>query len=215
MRLLVSIVGMALLIAACGGDSGDESTDATVADATDTTAADASDTTTAPEPDDSGEATTTTTASDDGDDAGAAGGVSTGTVTVGGETYEFLDTGFPGIQCDPDAFGVAFLAGLQTEEATDGVVGSLVVGIPFPGEEETAGLMPEVQASVGDVEWIANPEHAELNGIPAGSSQVDAYEIDGNTITGTATFYERNSSFGDAADLIVETGTFEVTCAEG
>ena len=60
---------------------------------------------------------------------------------------------------------------------------------------------------------MANQEKAELNGIPAGSSQVDSYEIDGDTITGTATFYEVNSSYGDG-DLIVEQGTFEVTCSE-
>jgi hypothetical protein len=211
-RLLALVLGMVLLVAACGGESGDETSD--------TSDDDSASTTVAPEPEDdtdSGDepATTTTTGSPDNEGGDSTGGdVSTGSATVAGETYEFLDTGFPGLQCEPSSFGVAFIAGLQSAEENNGVIGSITVGIPFPGQEETAGILPAVTVSDGETEWIADPEHAELNGIPAGSSQVDSFEIDGNSISGTATFYEEDSSFtGNEGDLVVEQGSFEVTCA--
>ncbi|MGB8362603.1 MAG: hypothetical protein WCE80_14490 [Acidimicrobiia bacterium] len=209
-RVLTLSLVMLLLVAACGGGSGDEGTDepATEGNGGQTAATDA-------DTDDSGETPTTATSSAaDSDDQGSGADVSVGTVTVAGETYHFADTGFPGLQCMPSSFNVAFLAALRQVDENGGELdGSLSVGIPFKGKEETAGIMPELDASVGDLEWIANPEHADLNGIPVGSSQVDSYEIDGDTITGTATFYEENSSYGDG-DLVVEQGTFEVTCAE-
>lgn len=206
MRLLVLVFGMALLIAACGGDSGDESSDTTVADATETTATPQSDGTTG---EDTPAATTTTAGQTDDGGGGDVSGVGVGTATIAGETYEFGDIGQPGLQCMPAAFGVAFLAALQSTDGNDGV---MVVGIPFPGEEETAGLLPELEVRVGDSTWLANEERAAEGDIPAGSSQVDSYEINGNTITGTATFYDRDSSFG--GDLVVEEGTFELTCAD-
>jgi hypothetical protein len=212
-RLVVLIVGMVLLIAACGGESGDETPDTDAADTPDTTAAGSADTTAAPQVEDAPAATTTTAPPAAEGEESTGGDVSTGSATVAGETYEFLDTGFPGLQCEPSSFGVAFIAGLQSAEENNGVIGSITVGIPFPGQEETAGILPAVIVSDGETEWIADPEHAELNGIPTGSSQVDSYEIDGNTISGTATFYEESSSFtGNEADLVVEQGSFEVTC---
>lgn len=209
-RVLTLSLVMLLLVAACGGGSGDEGTDepATEGNGGQTATTDA-------DTDDSGQTpTTAATSGTDSDDQGSSVDVSVGTVTVAGETYHFADTGFPGLQCMPSSFNVAFLAALRQVDENGGELdGSLSVGIPFKGEEETAGIMPELDASVGDLDWIANPEHADLNGIPAGSSQVDSYEIDGDTVTGTATFYEENSSYGDG-DLVVEQGTFEVTCAE-
>lgn len=207
--LALSLVTM-LLVAACGGGAGDEGTGEPASDGNgDQTA------TTVGGGDESGQTSTTATpASTGGDDSGSGVDVSVGTVTVAGETYHYADTGFPGLQCMPSSFNVAFLAALRQVDENGGELdGSLVVGIPFKGEEETAGILPELSASVGDLNWIANQEHADLNGIPAGSSQVDSYEIDGDTISGTATFYEENSSYGDG-DLIVEQGTFEVTCSE-
>lgn len=211
-RVLTLSLMMLLLVAACGGGSSDEGTSEPAAegngDQTATTASDAGD-------DDSSQTPTTETPTTAGsDDQASSVDASVGTVTVAGETYHFADTGFPGLQCMPSSFNVAFLAALrQVDENGGELQGSLTVGIPFKGAEETAGILPELDASVGDLEWIANQEHADLNGIPAGSSQVDSYEIDGNTITGTATFYERNSSYG-GGDLVVEQGTFEVTCSE-
>lgn len=205
MKRLTLVLVLGLLVAACGG-SGDESSATTTGNAT------AADSTVTTQPADDGASNDTTppsTAAPNDDGAGVE--VSTGSVTVAGETLEFLDTGFPGLQCEPESFGVAFLAALQSEEENDGVLGSMVVGIPFVGQEETAGILPAVSASNGEVEWIADPEFAELNSVPAGSSQVDSYEIDGNTISGDATFYEANSAY--SGELVVEQGTFEVTCA--
>ncbi len=191
-----------LVLAACGGGSGDEGTGEPQSGGNGDQA-----TTTLAGGDD-GQTSTTTAPDAGGDDQGSGVDASVGTVTVAGETYHYADTGFPGLQCMPSSFNVAFLAALrQVDESGGELEGSLVVGIPFKGEEETAGILPELSASAGDLEWVANEAKAELNGIPAGSSQVDSYEIDGDTITGTATFYEVNSSYGDG-DLIVEQGTY-------
>jgi hypothetical protein len=210
-RVLRLSVVMLLLLAACGGSGGDGSDEAASNDSDDQP----NTTQPAVSEEDSGQTqtpTTTTSPSDGGE--GSRSDASTGMVTVAGESYDFADTGFPGLQCEPSSFNVAFLAALRFVDENGGELdGSLSLGVPFKGEEETAGIMPEVSASVGDLKWIASPEHAELNNIPVGSSQVDSYEIAGNTISGTATFYEENSSFG-GGELIVEQGTFEVTCVE-
>lgn len=210
-KIAMLTLAMALTLAACGG--GDEGSSDTTTTSTDngqtgTTQPPATDQTTQPAP----AATTTTAApSDEGQSSGADG--SEGSVTIAGETYLFADTGFPGLQCMPKAFNVAFIAALrQVDENGSELDGSISVGIPFPGQEETAGIVPELNVSVGDKTWIASPDHAELNSIPAGSSQVDDYEINGDTVSGTATFYDEDSSFG-GGDLVVEQGTFELTCA--
>lgn len=209
MRRPIVLVLVMFVVAACSGGAGEETTEDPGGPTTQAPGSDGG------EAEDTGTTAPTGGSSDDdgsgGDDSGS--NTSAGLLTITGETYRFADTGFPGMQCEPSAFGVAFLAALrQVDETGAELDGGLSVGIPFPGEEETAGTLPEVTANVGEMEWVADPEHAELNGIAAGSSQIDSYEIDGNTVTGTGTFYEENSSFGDG-DLMVEQGTFEVTCA--
>lgn len=205
MKRLALLMILGLFVAACGGDSGD--------DATDTTAASGSEpTTTAVQADDDAaddEPADTATTADQGSSESSSDveGVGVGTATIGGETFEFGDAGQPGLQCLPDAFGVAFLAALQRLDGDGGIS----LGIPFPGEEDTVGSQPEIQVSADDDEWFANEEWAAERDIAAGSSQVDTYEIDGNTIRGTATFYNRDAQFGEPEEI--ETGTFEVTCA--
>ncbi len=209
MRRLSTVLMAALLaLAACGGDSGSGDTqDETTVESSTAQTSGTDDTESAP-------ATSATVGSVDATD-GPTPDASVGTLTVAGETYTFADTGFPGLQCMPASFNVAFLSFLMlVDENGEALQGGLTVAVPFKGSEETAGILPAVSGTVGDLEWIADPEHADLNGIPQGSSQVDSYEIDGNTITGTATFYEETSSFGQG-DLVVEKGTFEVTCADG
>ena len=209
MKRLTLLAVVVLVVAACGGGSGGDSTVSTASGGTETTAAAGTDITAAPSPDDTDPAATTTAPPDDG--GGAVEGAGIGTATIAGVTYEFGDLGRPGLQCMPSSFGVAFLAAL---DATDGRGGAIVVGIPFEGEEDTAGILPELGVSGDDLEWMANEARAAEQGIPAGSSQVDSYEINGNTISGSATFVEVNSTYGaSAADFVVETGTFEVTCA--
>jgi len=209
-RRMTMFLSIGMLVAACGGDAGDDPTETIASDSSETSAPQSSE-------DEQPDTTAAAPAEDDGDTADSGGDASSGTVVIAGESYEFIDNGFPGLQCMPDSFGVAFIAALQPVEGeVDGVIGGLTVAVPFEGEGEVAGILPAVSISVGELEWIADEEHAELNDLPAGSSQVDSYEIDGNTISGAATFYERNSSFtGNPDDLIVETGTFEVTCVDG
>ena len=70
-----------------------------------------------------------------------------------------------------------------------------------------------------DQEWVADEEDIEALGLDPGSSQVDSLVIDGNTASGTATVYERNSYYrvqgGNADSVDVAQATFEITCADG
>lgn len=180
MKRLVLFAVLMLIVAACGDGSGAGSTDSTASGASsDSSPADTPDTTENPESDDSRAGTTTTASSgsdDDSDGAGGSGEVSTGSVTVAGETYEFHDSGFPGVECDPDMFGAAFFAVLQPVEGeVDGVIGSLVVSASIPGQEY-AEVGTDVTVSLSDVEWVANPEHVD-RGIPEGSTQVDSLSL--------------------------------------
>jgi hypothetical protein len=59
---------------------------------------------------------------------------------------------------------------------------------------------------IADVEW------ASLNGVD-GQSQVDAFERDGSSATGTATFLDQSSIFADPPGEPVQ-GTFEVRCPD-
>ena len=73
----------------------------------------------------------------------------------------------------------------------------------------------KVQVDVGDEDWEAHEasdwfEQSDL--LEPGMSQVDSVEIDGSTVRGTATFFERSSLF--AGDVETVTGTFEATCGE-
>lgn len=202
MKRLSVLAVLILIIAACGGDSEGDGDDTSVPDEPATTAPQAD------EPDTPDATAAPAGDADDGGDAPDVEGVGVGTATIAGETYQFGDAGQPGLQCRADAFGAAFLAALQRVDGGDGVI---VLGIPLPGEEDTAGILPELEVRVGDISWMANEERAAERSIPAGSSQVDSYEVEGNTISGTATFYDDDSQFTD--ELVVETGTFEVTCA--
>jgi len=56
---------------------------------------------------------------------------------------------------------------------------------------------------------------AEMSGVEPGESQVDEFTIDGDTVSGTATFVELNETFahsGGGAKAQPVTGTFEVSC---
>lgn len=50
----------------------------------------------------------------------------------------------------------------------------------------------EVEDEAADIVWIASEEWAATNGIE-GSSQIDSYEIEGLTASGTATFISRRA----------------------
>lgn len=221
MRKWVSILAaVSVVVAACGGSG----------DGADTGQADDVTTTQAAPSDGGGEETPATTAAADESEAGDAGsqdppeaaGVGTATVTIDGETHTFGDAGIAS-QCRPDFFGVFLVTlSLTGDDGTSRLeAGSLSLALlQEDADPEELDQRPEVVVSIvaTDQEWIASEEKAEEFELEPGTSQVDSYTIDGNTVTGTATFFEEDSYFavaGGSADSIeTATGTFEVTCVE-
>lgn len=225
MRRRVLAAAFLLLIAACGG--GDDAAQDDVA-----AGADAATTTTAAPVQSGGDSSsggsqTDGGASEDdasgGDSGGAAvSGLGVGSVTINGETYQFGDSGFPALQCNPDLFGVFFavlaMVDDQGNEVADG--GGLELVLLHPGSDpEELGQTNEARVRIGSLEeeWIADEEDIAERELDPGTSQVDSYTIDGDRASGTATFYEEETywaSVGDSSKTVsVTEGTFEVTCA--
>ncbi|MEX1281448.1 MAG: hypothetical protein AB1Z55_12100 [Acidimicrobiia bacterium] len=210
---------LALVVAACGGS--DDAADAGQAEATSTTAAAADD----PGGDDAGDEEAPASTAADDDDAPAAApvdGVGTATVTIDGETYEFGDAGIAS-QCLSDLSGVfsvaLYLVG--DDGAPDLGAGSLSLFLVQEGSDiGDLDQRPEAVVTIGSTSesWVASEAKAEEFELEAGTSQVDAYEIDGTSASGTATFIEENSYFafsgGSADEIRTATGEFEVTCSE-
>lgn len=217
MKRLVMPAVIGMLAASCGG--GEDG-------AVDTTAGAESTGTTAPQgsSDETSEGTTTTTTAAT-DDAGGRdfSGIGAASVTIDGETYYFGETSFPAPQCEPDFFGVFVVTLMMVDEAGNEIPSGGGLQLQLLGEGTDPGVvgqLPEASVDIEalDQEWKANEEDFELFDLEPGTSQVDDYTIDGNTASGTATFYERNSYYafvGGSADAVsVAEGTFEVTCAD-
>lgn len=180
---------LALVIAACGGgDSGNDPDPTTIGDGstTETTVGEA-------EP----EEPTQPTQGSSEPDLGAAETMAV--LTIGGDTYTFaiIDEGF----CDPDRFGVGFMAMLdhvdengEPVEPTDLVTPGISMGLPHEGEEGV------IAGNFGGTVWSAGEDQYE-------ASSIDSVMFDGARADGTATFV--NDETGEAVE-----GTFEVTCAE-
>ena len=202
--LLTILVLLLAAVVACSGDDDDDADDGS---------SDAPTTTEAASNDDSGD-------SDDGDDASSDDamddldeidfGDGLVVVTIGEERFEFdLNDGFNACR---DVFG-----GLQFGGAgTDGRDSQLTGWIP-PADWESyddGRYDPpaiEVENKETNQQWIADAARAEESGIPAGSSQVDSFEIDGLRASGTATFID-TFSLEDPAPVVQ--GTFEIACTE-
>lgn len=197
-----------LLAVACGGDdvggtAGTAEPEPTATSAPPTTGAAESDAagTTGTEPSTPSTAPSTTVAGGAGSDAG----VSVATVTIGDESHEFRTTGFPAETCDPDFFGGAQVVLAAADEdgqplAVDGVIAPLSLALIPPDLSEDAPSL-ELSTPAG-VEWIANADSTAVSG-----SAVDDWSIDGNSITGSATFV---SPDGEGPVQ----GSFEIVCAE-
>lgn len=206
MRYLISVAVIAALMAACGG--GEPVADTEPDEPTLTAGA-------------SVVTTTTMLGGSDADqpDTSDIAGVGEGTVTIDGDTYTFGDAGFPALRCEPDMFGVFFVFLQQVDDSGAEVAGgSLELTLLLEGTDpEIVGQDNEGRLKIGEQEWIADPEDIAERGLEAGTSQVDSYTIDGNSVTGTATFYEEESYFattGGSDDPIVTTqGAFDVTCS--
>jgi hypothetical protein len=212
-KLLVVCGAMLLPLAACGGSddsSGDSDADGT---------GDAATATEAPPPDGDTDGTvaepaaeaTTPPSEDDGGDSGGTG-ESTATATIDGVTYEFSTEGAVVAQCQTDMFGV-FSVQLP---GVDGDSGIGIIALLEGTDPAVVEQVNAVQVSVGDDDWIAD-ESSDLfdmsDALQPGMSQVDSVEIDGSTVSGTATFVRQLSVFGGGEPETV-TGTFEATCGE-
>ena len=218
MKQVLAVCGAMLLpLAACGSD--DSADDSGAEDAATDGSGDAATATDAPPPDGDTEATVAEPAAeatmppsdDDGGDSGGSG-PSTATATIDGVTYEFSTEGAVVAQCQTDMFGIfsVQLPGVDGDGAIS-IVALLEGTDPAVVEQVNA-----VEVSVGDDDWVAD-ESSELfdmsDALQPGMSQVDSVEIDGSTVSGTATFVRQLSLFVDGEPEVV-TGTFEATCGE-
>ena len=184
-RLLVLFAVLALVAAACGGgssddgdDGGDQSTTPTAADGNDGGNDDGGN--------DDGDSQSTPPPNDDS--GGSEGeGPSTGTVTINGETYEFSTEGATVAQCLPDLFGT-MAVGIPLADGADGLLN--IVALHEGTDPAVVEINNSVHVDIGDTTWVADPEDVRIAGNPdyEGLSQVDSVEVNGNTVTGTATF---------------------------
>ena len=148
---------------------------------------------------------------DDGDDDNKVDfGDGLVVVTIGGDRFEFDMT--DGFNVCRDVFGGIQFAGAGTDGRPTKVTG----WIPpanwkdfDDGRYDPPGI--ELDNDEGNSQWIANAKDAEFRGLPAGSSQVDSFEIDGLRASGTATFID-SFALGDSKPVVE--GTFEIACEE-
>lgn len=197
-KAYVLLIVVALALGACGGSESEPDPEApaettTAAPGGDTTTTAAAATTEAP-----GETTTVAPEAPSGDV-----GEGVATVTVGDTTYEYEVAASIVGRCDPDFFGAFWvLAG-----STDGTNGSLEMFIIPEGNtnhDETSKVKVNAKDS-DERDWRADADGGE--GTPEGESSVNSFEIDGNTVTGTASFVDIYIGDGATAE-----GTFTATC---
>lgn len=192
-RMLIGAVLFALFATACGGGDADEST--TTAAGSPTTS-EAGDTTSPP----AGETTTTEASTEAPSNPGAA---NKATVVIDGETYEFdVEMSVVG-RCEADFFGAFWVIA----SAADGSNSSMEMFI-VPEGDTTHNETPRLNVNLQDAEgrdWYADADGG--NGVGEGLSQIDSFEIDGNTVSGTATFVDTYAGDGATAQ-----GTFTATC---
>lgn len=136
-------------------------------------------------------------------------GSGTGSITLGDETFE-LAIG-PGTGICRDVFGIIQASGTVTDGRD--IKGEFSIP-PLDWESFSDGRYdpPSVDleiTSTGDdnAHWRADAAWAEENG-KVGKSQVDSYEKDGLTASGTATFA---NAWNSAAESVQ--GSFEIDCA--
>jgi hypothetical protein len=189
--LTVALVG-------CGGASGDGSDDTggttstTAAGSTETTAGSSETTTT--------EAAMTTTTTSGGEPASEEG---TAAVEIGDFRYEFNATPGSIRRCDPDFFGAFWVIGITGE----GMSGDTVEMLLPPEGDPNHSDAPRVTVTDEEngIDWIADPDSLVTN---ADQTKVDSWTVDGNGVSGTATFLKA----GDTNDGELVTGTFQADC---
>ena len=210
-HVLIMVIVIALVLAACGGTSDESPSDTAASSSTSRSSDQAAEPTDVP--DAGSDDQTASTVGSIGDHFDTAGG--TATATIGDETWEFnLPEGHPIANCDADFFG-GFVA-ILTSGTADISVPADALSVTLPGGDFTDPPTVNVNlVASGDAEWIADETIYEQNSdLPAGLG-VTSFSIDGTTGSGTATFFEQESYYQFNAgngDLVVADGTFSVTC---
>jgi hypothetical protein len=193
----VWLIAVALVASACGGS---ESEPGTTAPAETTTAAPGDDTTTtAPGATTEAPDETTTTAAE-----APSGDIGEGvaTVTVGDTTYDFEVAASIVGRCDPDFFGAFWVIASMADGS--GGLEMFIIPEGNTNHDETSKI--KVNAKDADErDWRADADGGE--GTPEGESSVNDFEIDGNTVTGTASFVDIYQPGDEKAE-----GTFTATC---
>jgi hypothetical protein len=130
-------------------------------------------------------------------------------VTIDGTTYEVDVSLGPAPRCDSDFFAAFLVSGGDSQ-------GFFYALLPPPGDpNHTDPPNVSLRVNDGEFEWIADPSK-QMSGVEPGESQVDEFTVDGNTVSGTATFVELNETYahsGGGPKAPPVTGTFEVSCA--
>lgn len=193
-RVWILFFAFSLLIAACGG-GGDEG------------AADQSPSTTQPPAGDAPDQPESTAPSDEPadepkDEPGSFD-ENKAIVTVGDKTYEFdADVAIVG-RCEPNFFGAFWVNGTGADDPGTGL-NMLIIPEEAVNHEETSTITVNLTDSEGR-KWRADEDGGE--GANAGESRVTSFTIDGNKVSGTASFVDTYGTDGATAE-----GTFTATC---
>ena len=146
-----------------------------------------------------------------GEPTASGAGDDVAVVTIGGETFEIDVTPTAVFRCDPAFFGAFWALGGDDTARIE-------LLLPPPDDPNFADQPPTITVELDDrgIKWIADGTR-EMAGVEPGGSQVDDFSVDGNTVTGTATFADLNESYafqggvGDPPESI--TGSFSVSCS--
>jgi len=203
--LLLSFV---LAVAACGGDDdgGDaESVAATSAPTDAPSEPDAPATTLSTDGGPSEESTDDPSPEEEPDDSGSAPAENMATVTIGDKTYEFDAEAHLVGRCDPNFFGAFWVIAAPADGST-GNLEMLIVPEGDTSHDETSKIKVGVE-DIDGRDWRADEDGGE--GTPAGESGVVSATMEGNTVSGTASFVDVYAGDGATAE-----GTFQVTCPQ-
>ena len=206
-RGLVILLAMSVLVAACGGDSPEESastisTEAKTGAGTEPPAAD-----------------TSTTQPEASDEPVASGEEGTGTATIGDMTWEFTMSGSAGGMCDLDVndAGLIFVVLLFGTDDTGREI-SLNISGPVSGGDADVLVQAGSQISLFE-RWTADRSvYDRLSGIEGMPEGVGAtVQVDGNTVSGSGVFYDDTNLLevrptGGPYDAGMLEGTFSATC---
>lgn len=199
-RLTLLLCGVLMTIAACGGDSVEDS------DVQPTVSQPAGDANEGSDP--GSQAPPTTDASIAGGDS-TGEGPSTATVTIGDVIYTASSEGAVVAQCLTNVFGI-FSVVLPL---TDGGDGGIEIIALHEGTDPVAMEQDNrVTVKIGDIDWIADPEDIRLGPDEVALSRVETVVVNGSTVTGTATFAGRDLTTQGGWETME--GTFEATCGE-